>query len=321
VTLKEAREFFRGKKILVLGGGWSREREVSLRSARRVYDSLLRQGFRASFLDVDRNFLEDIKSIKPDLVVIMLHGKPGEDGSIQGALEALGIPYTGTGVLGSALGMNKLQSKRIFESLGIPTPRYVYVNSSYDLPVLAKRAKRELGLPLVVKPKDEGSSIGVTIVREESELEQVLESERREFGDLLIEEYIEGKSVTVGVLGTGLESFPLPILELRVKGREFYDYVAKYTKGVTEFVIPAEISEEATSDLQRFALMAHRALECRGFSRVDAVVDGGGRPFILEVNTIPGMTELSDLPAEAEAMGISYDEVVLWILKSAYESP
>ncbi len=324
MTLDEARRFLKEKRIVVLGGGWSREREVSLRSSQRVLSSLVDQGFEATFLDMDRDYLEKLRQIAPDVVLIMLHGKPGEDGTVQGALETIGIPYTGTGVLGSALGINKLQSKRIFDSIGLPTPEFVYIDGKQgkeDLESTVGEAKRRLGFPLVVKPKDEGSSIGVKIVRNERDLLGVVEEAKGIFGDLLIERFIDGKAVTVGVLGTGYESFALPILELRVKGREFYDYEAKYTKGLTEFIIPADIPKETEKLLKDYAVMAHRAFECRGFSRVDAIVSQRGEPYLLEVNTIPGMTELSDLPAEAEAMGIPYDDVVLWILKSAFEKP
>lgn len=322
MTLDEAKKIFKRKKILVLGGGWSREREVSLRSAKRAHQSLLSQGFNATFLDMDRHYLAKLISEKPDVVLIMLHGKPGEDGTVQGALETLGIPYTGTGVLGSAIGMNKLQTKRIFKSLGLPTPKSISLRNSHKINLSASKETilREIGFPLVVKPNDEGSSIGVEIVSEEAQLEKALENSK-EFGNLLIEEYIPGKAVTVGILGTGSESFPLPILELRVKSRKFYDYEAKYTEGLTEFVIPAEIPKETTKRLQDSAIKAHRALECKGFSRVDAVVGKDGEFYLLEVNTIPGMTEISDLPAEAKAINISYDEVVLWLLKSAYEKP
>ncbi len=319
MTIQEAREFFRGKKIVVFYGGWSRERDVSLRSGKRVFDSLIRQGFDAALMDVDHDYIERLKELQPDVVLIMLHGKPGEDGTFQGALESLGIPYTGSGVLASALGINKVASKRIFQSVGIPTPDYVFVPAWREMGEAHREVLSKIGIPAVVKPKDEGSSLGVHIVHDEAELLPLMEKERSEFGDFLVEKFISGKSVTTGILGTGSEAFALPVLELRVKGREFYDYQAKYTKGLTEFVIPAELTEKSYRWLQEASLQAHLALECRGFSRVDAVVSDDGVPYILEVNTIPGMTELSDLPAEAEAMGISYDELVLWILKSAYE--
>jgi len=317
--MEEERKFFKRKRIVVLCGGWSREREVSLLSGRRVYDSLKRQGFDAHLLDADRNYIQKLKELGADVVLIMLHGKPGEDGTIQGALESTGFAYTGSRVLASALGMNKVASKRIFQSLGIPTPPFLPVPKGSNLKEKMEEALSSIGTPLVVKPKEEGSSIGVRIVREESELLKVMEQEEREFGDFFVEKFIEGKTVTTGILGTGEGSFALPVLELRVKGREFYDYVAKYTKGATEFVIPAEIPHQTYKKLQEYSLLAHKAIECRGFSRVDAVVSQDGEPYILEINTIPGMTELSDLPKEAEVHGISYDELVFYVLRSAFE--
>ncbi len=319
MTIREAVRVFKNKKIVVLYGGWSREREVSLRSGKKVHESLIRQGFNAELLDVDHDYIDKLRSMQPDVVLIMLHGKPGEDGTFQGALESMGIPYTGSGVLASALGINKVASKRIFQSVGIPTPDFVYVPSWMDLEKAREAALSKIGIPMVIKPKDEGSSLGVHIIRAEEELIPLMNQERKEYGDFLIEKFIKGKSVTTGILGTGGEAFAVPVLELRVKGREFYDYEAKYTKGLTEFVIPAELPPETYAWLQDVSLRAHIALECRGFSRVDAVVAEDGTPYVLEVNTIPGMTDLSDLPAEAAAMGISYDELVLWILKSAYE--
>lgn len=309
----------RSAKILVLYGGWSREREVSLRSGRLVYESLLRQGFNAHLLDMGNDFVERIKEIKPDVVVIMLHGKPGEDGTVQGVLELLGIPYTGSGVLASSIGMDKLISKRIFAALSLPTPPYVPVLKEVPLNIALDKVKKILGMPVIVKPRSEGSSLGVKIVRSEDKLLEVMESTRREFGDFFVEKYIDGKAVTVGILGTGESAFALPVLELRVKGREFYDYNAKYTKGLTEFIIPAEIPKEAERILKESSLKMHRTIGCRGFSRVDAVVSKNGEPYLLEINTIPGMTDLSDLPKEAEHIGISYDEVVIYILKSAFE--
>ncbi len=319
MDIKEVRERLKEWRIVVFYGGWSREREVSLRSGKKVYESLKRQGFNVTLIDVDRDYIDRVREAGADVVVIMLHGKPGEDGTIQGALESLGIPYTGSGVLASAVGMDKISTKRILSSLQIRTPRYVYVPKESDLKKKAEEALRILGLPLMVKPREEGSSIGVYLVKDEKTLFELMPQEREEFGDFYIEEFIEGKSVTVGVLGTREESFALPSLELRVKKGEFYDYDAKYKKGYTEFIIPADVPKETEEELAKLAVLTHKAIGCRGFSRVDAVVSKDGTPYILEINTIPGMTSLSDLPAEAEAAGISYDELVLWILKSAFE--
>jgi len=313
------REKLRGKRIVVFYGGWSSERDVSLRSGRKVYESLKKQGFDAVLLDVGRDYIDRLKDLGGDVVVIMLHGKPGEDGTIQGALETLGIPYTGSRVLASAVGMDKITTKRILLSIGIRTPDFVFVPLESDLKEKEKDALRKLGFPMIIKPREEGSSIGVRIIREDDDLFGLMAQEREDFGDFYLEKFIEGKSVTVGILGTRENSFALPSLELRVKKGEFYDYDAKYRKGYTEFIIPAELPNTSLEELEQLSLLTHRAVGCRGFSRVDAVVSRDGVPYILEINTIPGMTDLSDLPAEAEAAGISYDELALRILASAFE--
>ncbi len=312
-------EYLKSKRVLVLYGGWSREREVSLRSGKRVYESLKGMGFDVSALDMGKDFYERIKEISPDVVVIMLHGKPGEDGTVQGVLELMGIPYTGSGVLASAIGMNKIATKRLLIEENLPTPPYFYDPFEKNPEKLREKVLENLDLPVVVKPVEEGSSLGVHIVKDEDELLKVIEVELVEFGSFYFEKFIKGKSVTVGVLGTGEESFALPILELRPKGHEFYDYEAKYTPGATEFIIPAELPRKVYKELQRDSVLTHQIIGCRGFSRVDAVVSEDGKAYILEINTIPGMTELSDLPAEADHMGIDYDTLVLHILSSAFE--
>jgi D-alanine-D-alanine ligase len=315
----ELKSFLGDKPIAVLYGGTSGEREVSLRSGAKVHASLTHQGFNAYLLDARDDFIGALRENPPAVVLIMLHGTPGEDGAIQGAVETLGLPYTGSGVQASAFGIHKVISKHIFLQLGLNTPPFLPVPLTSSLEKKREQAIETLGLPLVVKPVNEGSSLGVEFIRDADSLLPAMERERNEFGDFLLETLVEGVAVTVGILGTGAESFALPVLELRVKEREFYDYKAKYTEGMTEFVIPADIPDVSSNRLKEQSLIVHRALGCRGFSRVDGIVAEDGTPFLFEINTIPGMTALSDLPAEAEAMGISYDEVVLWILKSAWE--
>ena len=309
-----------GKKIGVLYGGWSSERDVSLRSGRNVYEALLKLGYKDTILiDVKRSVAEDLKREGIDIAVIMLHGKGGEDGSIQGLLEVLGIPYTGSRVLASSIGMDKFITKHILKSLKIPTPRAVFATNNDNIYEKVKEVEEKLIYPVIVKPRSEGSSVGIHIVRDRDELLSKLEENINLYGHTLIEQFIEGQAVTVGILGTGKKAFCVPSLELRVKGRAFYDYVAKYTKGYTEFIIPAEIPEHSDKKLKEYALKFYNAIEGRGFSRVDAVVDEKGEVYILEINTIPGMTDLSDLPKEAEKMGISYEEVAEYILRSAFE--
>jgi len=319
MTIEELKELAKDKDIVVICGGWSGEREVSLRSGKGVYESLIRQGFKARLFDLTKENITEIKPGFCDIAFIILHGKPGEDGTIQGMLELYGIPYTGSGVLASAVGMDKITTKRLMESLGINTPPYYFIPKTKDLEREKEIALSAIGLPAVIKPRSEGSSLGVFIAHNREEFERYIKEVRENFGDLYVEKFIKGKTITCGILGTGEESFALPILELEVVGREFYDYTAKYTKGLTNFIIPARIPDETTKKFQEASLKLHRALGCRGFSRVDGIVDENGEYYALEINTLPGMTELSDLPKEAAHIGISYDEVVLYILKSAFE--
>ncbi len=304
--------------VAVIAGGWSREREVSLRSGKRVYAALEHLGFPVTFVDADRNLAHTLQTLHPTTAVLMLHGTPGEDGTIQGLLEVLGIPYTGSGVAASAVGMDKWLTKRLFEAEGLPTPRALLVRAGDLTPDLPDRVKQELGFPVMLKPRNEGSSFGVVPVDRPGDLIPTLQPLVGTFGDMLVEQYIQGREITVGILGTGPEAFALPILELRPRERRFYDYEAKYTPGATEFLLPAPLPEALTRRIQALALRAHRLLGCRGMSRVDGMVHGE-EVFLLEVNTIPGMTETSDLPAQAEEAGIGYEELVLWILQSAFE--
>jgi D-alanine-D-alanine ligase len=302
------------KKIVVVCGWVSREREVSLRSGRKIYDALLKKGYNVTLVD------PKIEGWKPvldgDIVFIALHGKPGEDGTIQGLLETFGIPYTGSGVMASSLAMNKVVSKKIFIASGIPTPRYVSLEDFNSIDRFVSSAIESIGLPLVVKPVSEGSSIGVSIVRDRKDLDDIVIDTVDKFGDIFIEEYIEGREITVGILDVDGRLTALPILEL-VPKKEFYDYTAKYTSGMTEFIIPARMKEEKYRLAQDLAVKAHKALGCIGFSRVDLVTDKDDNPYVLEVNTIPGMTDLSDLPAMAKAYGIEYEDLVEIMLYSA----
>lgn len=305
------------KKIAVLMGGRSGEREVSLRSGKRVLDSLGSRGFKAISLDADDKLIENLKKNKIEIAYIMLHGKFGEDGTVQGLLEHLGIPYTGSKILASALAMNKVASKRIFQATGIPTPQYLPIDGNGVIKDQCEKIRRIFPFPLVVKPTSEGSSLGVSIVKEEKDLEKVVSETVKKFKDVFIEEFIKGKEVTVGILGRGDDLAALPILELKPKS-EFYDFKAKYSKGGTEFILPAKLPDGLYKYTQEIALRAHRSLGCYGVSRVDIIVSGNHTPYVHEVNTIPGMTDASDLPAEAQCAGISFDELVEKILESAY---
>lgn len=310
---KILRQYFLKKRIGVLMGGWSSEREISLRSGKNIYESLKKQGFDALAIDIDKDFVEKIKRAKIDIAFIILHGKPGEDGTIQGTLELLGIPYTGSGVAASAVGMDKVLTKQLFQVVGVPTPPYVFIPKGADLKTETKKSIKKLGFPMMLKPRSEGSSVGVEIINDKRDLLRKGEEKRRKFGDIFLEKFIKGMIATCGILGERA----LPILELVPKKQAFYDYKAKYTRGETEFIIPARLEKKVYQKTQELALLAHHAIGASGFSRVDLVVENNQKPYFLEVNTLPGMTDISDLPAEAAHLGISYDELVFEILCSA----
>ncbi len=307
---------FAQKRIGVLMGGWSGEREVSLRSGKNVLAALKRQGLDAVGIDVGRDIAQKLVKQKVEVAFIILHGPFGEDGTIQGLLEMMGIPYTGSGVLASALAMHKGYSKKIFQESGIPTPNYCWLGRYRDEKVDPEHCLEMLGLPVVIKPAAEGSSLGVTIAKTPAQAERDARAVLRKYGQAIVERYVSGMAVTTGVLGTDSGSRALPVLEL-VSKSEFYDFKAKYTPGLTEFHVPARLPGALYRKVQETAVAAHRALGCRGWSRVDAIVDRSGTPWVLEVNTLPGMTDLSDLPAEAAAEGMDYDRLVLEILDSA----
>ncbi len=309
---------FRKKRIGVLMGGWSSEREISLMSGKNILASLKRQGFDAVGIDMvmGMDFFTRFKKEEIDIVFNILHGKPGEDGTVQGLLELLGIPYTGSGLLASAIAMNKVMTKRILLREGILTPNFYVVDEWKELKKSMKEAVEKVGFPMFIKPEEEGSSVGADIIRVKKGIKKKFVKERERYRTFLVEEYIKGMIATCGVLGTGKDAYSLPVLEL-VPEKKFYDYEAKYTKGMTEFIIPARLAQKITEITKRMALETHRIIGCRGFSRVDFVIKDNEIPYVLEINTIPGMTKISDLPAEAEKIGISYDELVMEILKSS----
>ena len=306
--MNKERKFFLKKKIAVLYGGWSSEREVSIGSGQCVLTSLKKQGFTVKGIDVDRNFTKRLTGV--DVAFIALHGKPGEDGTVQGILEFLGIPYTGSGVLGSSIGMDKIITKQLFEKRGVATPQYCY---GTDMSV--KTAIRNLGLPVVIKPRDEGSSVGVTIATSRREAEKAVKRTKAKYGDVFFEKYISGMMATCGILG----GVPLPVLEIAPKKRKFYDYKSKYTEGMTEYIVPARIAHRKYKRLQDYALTAHHAIGAHGFSRVDFVLDKNHNPYALEVNTIPGLLMGSNLPLEARAIGLTYDDLTFEILKTSLD--
>lgn len=298
-------------KIAVLCGGMSSEREVSLRSGKNCHAAMLRLGFKnAALVDVNENIAQTLKSGEFEYAYNALHGKYGEDGCIQGLLEILKIPYSGCGTMASALCMNKEYTKKILSTADIPLIKSVFVRKGENL----LDAVKNLKYPMMIKPVSEGSSFGMSKVENEIELVKAVEEAVKYNPDVLIEEYLVGICATVGVLEDGDKIFATEILELRPKN-EWYDYEAKYTKGMTEFILPAELSAEMTKQVKEIAVKSHKLANCSGISRVDFHIVGD-IPYVLEINTSPGMTDTSDLPAQAAAMGIDYDNLVLLILNS-----
>lgn len=291
-------------------GGLSSEREVSLESGAGVLEALMERGYDAIAIDWQEGMWLPNELEENDLEVVWnaLHGTFGEDGAVQGMLTCLGLPYTGSGILPSALAMDKVASKRIFESNGVPTPRWRIVPPEAGLATAS-----DFGLPLVVKPALEGSSVGVSIVRERAELSAALELARRHRGPTLVESYVAGAEVCVGILDDEV----LGTIEIR-PASGFYDYDAKYKRDDTQYLMPAPLPPETVQRIEAAALAAHRALGCSGYSRVDLRVDGSGAPFLLEINTLPGMTSHSLIPKIAAHRGITYADLCERILSLAH---
>ncbi|MFH0703121.1 MAG: D-alanine--D-alanine ligase [bacterium] len=299
-------------KIGVLCGGMSSEREVSLRSGKNCFKALQSLGYKnTELIDVDKNISKILLDKNIEIAYIALHGKYGEDGCIQGLLEVLGIPYTGSGVKASAIAMDKEYTKIMLKSQNIPVIPSVVIYNISNL----EQKKLNLNYPLMIKPLCEGSSIGMSKVNSENELKKAVEIAQNFDSGVMIEEYINGKSMTVGVLDIDNKTIATPILEFRTK-TEWYDYEAKYTHGMTEFILPSKISDELTKKIQDFAVKTHNAVGAKGMSRVDFILSQDNTIYVLEINTIPGMTDLSDLPAQAKSMGIDYNSLVGIILNS-----
>ncbi len=299
-------------KIAVLMGGLSSEREVSLRSGENVYKALIELGYKnAKKVDVKKEGVKELLKGKYDYAYNVLHGKYGEDGCIQGVLEYLQIPYTGPGVKSSAICLDKDITKVVLQEHSIPILKSCCVTSECEL----EDAFEMLDFPVMVKPASEGSSIGMSKVNNFDELKSAFKVAKEKDAKILLEEFKEGISCTVGVLERDNKIFATPILEFKTK-TEWYDYDAKYTKGLTEFILPANFDKNLTEKIQEIAIKSFRACECKGVSRVDFLVVNKV-PYVLEVNTSPGMTDLSDLPAQAGNMGISYNELVEIVLNTA----
>ncbi len=321
-------------KVILLAGGASPEREISLRSAKSIYKALIELNHEVWLVDpalgknqpetVDdffntelnkekmsvENYLDSFSLDvfkKVDLVFIILHGKWGEDGTVQSILDLMKIKYTGSGVLGSAICIDKYISKMIVRNFGVSTPKGIILSKHEK--VSYEKIQTEIGLPCIFKPNDQGSTIGFSIVNDESHLEYAFNEAIKYSDSILIEEYIQGREITVSIL----EDKALPIVEVKPK-HQLYDYECKYTKGMTEYFCPANIDPDLTNLIQEKALTAFKACKCEVFGRVDFILDKNNIPYFLEINTLPGMTDLSLVPMAARAAGISFNELVQKII-------
>ena len=293
------------KRIGVLMGGISREREISLKTGASIVVALREKGYNAVGIEVSTDIVTQLVEERIDAAFIALHGRWGEDGTVQGLLELLRIPYTGSGVLASALAMNKIKAKELFRFHSIPTPEFITAHEGgFEEPPFPP--------PWVAKPASEGSTIGVGIVMERSGLEEAIRTAQGYDQEVLIERFIDGKELTVGILN----GEPLPVIEITPK-EGLYDYEAKYTPGKTEYRCPAPISEEKQREAQEVSLKAYHCLGCHGSARVDLRMNEQGEVFIIEVNTVPGMTETSLVPKAAAQRGISFPQLVEVILEQA----
>ena len=301
----DARAFGR---VAVLFGGSSTEREVSLLSGRAVLAGLQRRGVNAEGFDPAERPLADLRGAGFQRVWIALHGPGGEDGTVQGALEFLGLPYTGSGVMGSAIGMDKLRTKRLAQAVAVPTADFVILNEAADLEV----ALEKLGLPMIVKPATQGSSVGMSRVEQPAELRAAWEAARRVDGVAFAEPWITGGEYTVAIL----QGRALPAIRIETP-RVFYDYEAKYLRDDTRYFCPAGLSQQAEQHLASLAQAAFAACGAEGWGRADFMLDATGRPLLLEINTVPGMTDHSLVPMAARAAGMDFDELVWRVLETS----
>lgn len=295
-------------KVAVLLGGRSAEREVSLRSGAMILKALTESGVDAHGFDTGERALTDLVAERFDRVFIALHGRFGEDGTVQGALELLGLPYTGSGVLASALAMDKWRTKLVWQALGVATPAHALLDARTDW----ARTVAELGLPIMVKPACEGSSIGISKVTSIEQLQPAYELAARHDAVVIAEQFIDGEEYTAAIL----DDEALPLIKLETP-RVFYDYQAKYHADDTRYLVPCGLSEPREKALQTLALSAFKAVGAEGWGRVDLMTDKSGRAYCLEVNTVPGMTDHSLVPMAARARGIDFNQLVLHILEAA----
>ncbi len=305
----------KNKKIGVLMGGMSSERNISLMSGEAIFSALNRLGYQTVKIDVDEKVCQTLLKEEVEVAFVALHGRYGEDGAIQGLLEIMKIPYTGSGVTASAVAMDKIMSKRIFIAEGIPTPDYKVLTEGDEESFykdIETGVPFSINFPIVVKPSSEGSTIGVKIIQDKADVREAVEEAKIYSSRIILEKYIAGAEITVGVI----EDETVPTLEIVPKS-SFYDYDSKYTKGMTEYLLTTSLDEDTDRRVQALALHVYRAIGCRGAARVDMIVDKEMMPWVLEINTIPGMTETSLLPKAAASVGISFDLLVERMLQGA----
>jgi len=324
-------------KIILLVGGNSTERTISKRSSKSIYKALISLGFNVTLIDpaYGKNQLEDQNKYfdevdyhpisetnyieafnldvfnKCDLVFIGLHGKWGEDGTVQALLDMKGLKYTGSKMLSSAVTMDKILSKILFDKFNIPTPKWISLYSNeIDSEIIESEIQSNFGYPIVVKPNDQGSTVGLSIVKDKNQLNEALSIALKYSDKILIEEFIEGRELTVGIVDKTI----YPVLEI-VPTHEIYDYECKYTSGMSDYIVPAEIGEDISNQLKEVSMKAFKALECEGYARLDYRLSKDNKFYLLEINTLPGMTSLSLLPKMAESVNVSFEELVNQIVK------
>lgn len=298
-------------KIAVLYGGVSKEREVSISSSKGIMEALKQNGHDVIGIDFHPNQLDEIINLQVDIVFIGLHGKFGEDGSIQGLLDMLNIPYVGSGVMASALAMDKFKAKQLFQTENIPVAKgnKYRMTKQTNIEAIIDDIHAHFTVPFVIKPNREGSTLGLTIVTEQAQTKAAIEKAIKSDEFILVEQFIKGKELTVPVMGKINEEQALPIIEIIPKN-DLYDYESKYAAGGSEHIIPARINEELTEKIKQYAITAHQVLGCETYSRADFLLSDDGIPYILEVNTLPGMTPTSLFPDSAKKAKISYAEMI-----------
>lgn len=295
-------------RVAVLMGGWSAEREISLSGGAAVLSALQQQAVDAHGVDVDHEVAAKLRSMDAERAFIVLHGRGGEDGVMQGLLEAMDIPYTGSRVLGSAIAMDKLRTKQVWAAQGLPSPEFLVLDSAQS----CEQAIQQLGLPLIVKPVMEGSSIGMSKVNRPEDMLMAWETARDCGGVVIAERWIRGEEYTAAILGRDV----LPMIRLQTP-HDFYDYDAKYEADDTQYICPCGLSEQRETELAALMLQAFDAVSAEGWGRVDFMLDEAGEPWLIEVNTVPGMTDHSLVPMAAKQAGIGFDQLVVRILETS----